>query len=246
MLKKIPVEICVAADEAEGAVTSAQAAFEGRADRIELCARMDLEGLTPSAEILRRVRCAVDRRLEIAAMSRPVAGDFEYSALQAEQMCAAIEQAAEAGAESVVLGAIRNGRPDFPVLKQLIGSAHRLGRAVTFHRAFDALTHPRDALAALIDLGVRRVLTAGTPWGSGQTALKGVDRLKNYLEWADGKIEVVIGGGIAPENAAELLKQLTPGEARMSLHAYRSVLKEGVTDCGRVSELVEAVKRAGG
>ena len=79
----------------------------------------------------------------------------------------------------------------------------RLGGEAVFHRAFDALTNPFEALERLIDLGFKRILTSG---GRG-TALEGVDMIQRLVEKAEGRIEILPGGGIRPANAAQIAKR---------------------------------------
>lgn len=72
-----------------------------------------------------------------------------------------------------------------------------------FHRAFDIVTHPRSAIEELVDLGVTRVLTSG----QGATAWEGVRLLRDLVEQARGRIEILPGAGIGPSNAARLISE---------------------------------------
>ncbi|RYG24533.1 copper homeostasis protein CutC, partial [bacterium] len=76
-----------------------------------------------------------------------------------------------------------------------------LGGEAVFHRAFDALPDPFEALEALIGLGFRRVLSSG----GRSTALQGVETLRRLVEKADGRIEILPGGGVRPENVSEIV-----------------------------------------
>jgi len=87
------------------------------------------------------------------------------------------------------------------VTRSLVATAKQHGLMVTFHRAFDTLTNPLSALEKLISLGVDRILTAGTPWQSGQSAVDGLNQLNTYLAHSANQIEIVMGGGVTLENA---------------------------------------------
>ena len=62
------IEVCIDAQPA------AEAALADGADRLEVCARLDLDGLSPDPELLRQLRAATERPL--FAMVRPRPGDF--------------------------------------------------------------------------------------------------------------------------------------------------------------------------
>ena len=69
-------------------------------------------------------------------------------------------------------------------------------------------------------------------------------RLAALIAQADGRVEVVLGGGIAAATLAALLEQL-PHTGAVSLHAYGSVLSAGRVDAGKVAELVRMAQIAG-
>ena len=54
------------------------------ADRIELCSRLDLDGLTPSKELVKRL--VSDLTIPLKVMVRPRKGDFCYSNEEINQM----------------------------------------------------------------------------------------------------------------------------------------------------------------
>ena len=115
--------------------------------------------------------------------------------------------------------------------------------SVTFHRAFDVTPDPEASMDLLLELGVDRVLTSGTRWGSSDSALKGRLVLEKLIRQAEKQIEIVIGGGIAPDNAGFLLNSLPVNVGCLSVHAYSSVLCEGEVSAQRVRELREAVDK---
>ena len=61
---------------------------------------------------------------------------------------------------------------------------------MTFHKAFDQVRRPLDALERLIELGVDRVLTSG----GRPTALEGVENLAALVTRANGRLVVMAGG----------------------------------------------------
>ena len=97
-------------------------------------------------------------------------------------------------------------------------------------------------LAQLIDMGVDRVLTSGTPWGSSLPAAAGIAQLAELIRRADNRLEIVIGGGLNPDNVPALLAQLPLTIGRLAVHSYSGVLdREGVSE-EKVLRLARAVQ----
>ena len=69
----------------------------------------------------------------------------------------------------------------------------------TFHRAFDEVSNPKEALAQLIDLGIDRVLTSGQK----SSAEEGLVLLTELNKIANGRITILAGGGINSDNASK-------------------------------------------
>jgi copper homeostasis protein len=191
--KRIILEVAVAF--LEGAV----AAQEAGADRLEVNAALELGGLTPSLGLVREIASAVS--LPLIVMLRPRGAGFTYSTSEFRTMLRDCEIALANGASGVTFGILR---PDHQIdvdrcreLVRLAGTAQTV-----FHRAFDLMTDQSDGLERLIDLGVTRVLTSG-----GQTtALEGTSWLAELRRRAGGRIEILPGGAIGPENVRELIR----------------------------------------
>ena len=173
-------------------------AQDGGADRIELCSRLDLDGLSPGPELLAQ---ALERaRIPVVVMVRPLPGPFQVGPGDLEAMLGEVRDLRGSGAAGVVLGAITDeGHVDRPALERLMEAAD--GLPVVFHRAFDRCADLRLALEQLIDLGVRRVLTSG----GAPTAWEGRAALRELVELAAGRIEVLAGGGVRDEHLGDLL-----------------------------------------
>jgi copper homeostasis protein len=98
-------------------------------------------------------------------------------------------------------GLTNTGQLDVSLL-QAIGKLAGPTRQLVMHRAFDFLIDPHSALDQLVQLGFTRVLTSGGPLG--QTAAQ-LDRLRGLVHYAAGRIEILPGGGVGPENASNIL-----------------------------------------
>ncbi len=242
------VEICIEAVAGDPLARSVAAACAGGASTIELCAEMALDGTTPGEEAMARAREAIDGEKRLMVMIRPRGGDFRYDAAELDTMLRQIATARGAGADGVVLGALLGDRLgdrlDLDAMSRLIDAARSGSLMVTLHRAFDAVADRERALEDAVRLGVDRVLTSGTRWGDGLGALQGIEGLRDAIARAAGRVEIVIGGGVSPANAAELVRALPATGGRVSLHAYSSVLRDGVVSADAVRELARAASTA--
>jgi copper homeostasis protein len=189
---RVRLEICC------GSLEDARAAEEGGADRIELCSALCLGGLTPSLGTILEVEARV--ALPVMVMIRPRAAGFHYRDSEIAVMERDVEAALEAGAEGVVLGALRaDGSVDESACRRLRSAAP--GREAVFHRAFDVTPDPFRALEQLIDLGFTRVLTSG----GGASALEGSASLRRLVDAARGRIEILPVGGIRGHNVQAIV-----------------------------------------
>lgn len=188
-------------------VSEAVAARNAGANRLELCAALDVGGLTPSISMLGEVVRAAG--IPVLAMIRPRPGGFVYSPVELAVMRADSSAALAAGACGVVFGALR---PDFTLdvdacraLAEHARAAHGGGAIqLVFHRAFDLLPDPFSALEQLVELGVTRILTSG---GQPSSATRDArERLTKLITLAAGRIEILPAGGVRAENVAELVR----------------------------------------
>lgn len=203
----------------EAAVESlddALAAVEGGADRLELCANLAAGGTTPPPSL---VAAALERfDLPVFVMIRARGGSFTYSAAELDRMGRDIESMRELGADGIVVGVLdARGLVDPWRMEPLIAAAGEL--PITFHRAFDRVPDRCAALEALIDLRVDRVLTSG----GAPSALAGADAIRELVEHAGDEIVIMAGGGVRPNNAAELVDSTGVRElhARCELDSWR-------------------------
>jgi copper homeostasis protein len=179
-------------------VASALAAERGGAGRLELCDNLFDGGTTPSAGMISAVKAAV--RIPVFVIVRPRGGGFVYTDDEIGVMRLDIEAARMLGANGIVLGALtRDARVDTEQLRRLMDHAGDL--PVTFHRAFDLTRDAGDALEALMQCNVARVLTSG----GGATALEGVESIGALVKRGAGRITVMAGGGVREETVQEIV-----------------------------------------
>jgi len=182
---------------AANSLASAQAAQEGGASRIELCAALELGGLTPSAAQVALVREQLS--IPVHVLVRPRAGDFAYSAEEHRTMLADIAHCVAMGCDGVVVGALTaEGDVDVARCRELVDVAGTLD--ATFHRAIDVCRDPPVALEAIVDLGFRRILSSG----GHASAVAGAAALRRLVEQAGDRIVVMPGAGIDAGNIAAL------------------------------------------
>ncbi|TDK38921.1 copper homeostasis protein CutC [Rhizobium deserti] len=198
----VRLEVCV--DSPEGLA----AAIAGGADRIELCAALDLGGLTPPAGLM---ALAAKAPIPVYAMIRPRAGNFVYDGDNEAAMLADVDAARTAGLAGVVIGAsCADGTLDLPLLTRLSERAKDMG--VTLHRAFDLVPDPIQALEQAIELGVERVLTSGLQ----VKALDGLGTLKVLADLAADRLSIMPGSGINIFNVERIVSETGVHEVHSS------------------------------
>ncbi len=185
------IEICC------GSADDVFAAAAGGADRAELNSALPLGGLTPS---LAEFRLAKKAGIPLMVMIRPREGGFCYTEGDFAVMLEDARIFAAEGAEGLVFGVLKpDGSIDYErcrALCEAAGSAQKV-----FHRAFDVVPDWREAMDTLISLGFERILTSG----QAASAALGADTLRDMVDYAAGRIEILPGGGIRPHNATGLL-----------------------------------------
>ncbi len=212
---QVKLEICV--ETAAGAL----AALRAGADRVELCCALAEGGVTPSVgaiEAAIRAVTAHDGSLpDVRVLVRPRGGDFVYDALEFDAMRRDIDLARTSGARGVVLGLLTpTGEVDLARTAELVSRARPLH--VTFHRAFDMTRDRPNALEALVGLGIDAVLTSG-----GHTSvLDGLDAVRELVDVAAGRIEIIAGGGVRAESVAQVAERTRADTIHASARSPRA------------------------
>ncbi len=254
------LEICV--DSSAGIA----AAIAGGADRIELCSALDVGGLTPGSALAEiAVARAADAGIAVHAMVRSRSGDFAYDA---DEIDLAIREAimlVDRGVQGLVFGAVRHGRIDEDATARWVKGV-RAGTdrpvALVFHRAIDLVDDPVGAVDRVAALGFSHILTSGGAPTAGQAhdviaamvarAAAGVAAAP-VAPVAAGRVEVIAGSGVRPDNVAALVaatgvaavhasasRPLAESDARVVAMGFASAPRR-VTDAGVVTRLKMAL-----
>jgi len=200
------LEICA------DSIGSAIAACKGGADRLELCQGLDEGGVTPSYGYVKAALQLPNIRKNV--LIRPRGGDFIYTPAESDVMVDDIQMMRQMGVDGVVIGALdAEGNIDLALMERMIQAAD--GLEITFHRAFDMCANPSIALEQIVRLGCHRVLTSGCA----ATAFDGMERLKNFVAQAQGRISIMPGCGVKSSNAVEILRTSGAHEIHASARA---------------------------
>lgn len=188
------LEVCA------NSITSALAAQQGGAYRVELCDNLYAGGTTPSPGQITVARKLLSIKLYI--LIRPRGADFLYSDVEFETMIADTQYCIDAGCDGIVTGILNaDGTIDKERNRILADMVTKAGLGATFHRAFDMCADYSQALEDIIELGFERVLTSGGK----STAVEGARVIADLVKQADGRIAIMAGSGLTEINAADLV-----------------------------------------
>lgn len=195
-------ELCAASLEAIGL------ARELGFDRIELCQNLEQGGTTPSYGM---IEYAIAHGIDTHVLIRPRPGGFFYTEAEVEIMLREIINCRDMGAKGVVIGALREaGEIDKEIVQEMVGKAG--GMEVTFHRAFDDSYDWKRSIETLIDCGITRILSSGLA----RNVEIGMPVLKEMKSFANGRIQIMAGGGVSAANVNRLVKELQPDAVHFS------------------------------
>ncbi len=217
------LEICV------DSLQSALNAQANGADRIELCDNLHQGGITPSAGKIQLAKEYL--KIPIFVLIRPRKADFLYTDLEFELMLKDIELAKFYGVDGIVSGILQpDGSFDLDRMKAMVEAADPL--PFTCHRAFDMCNDPIKELDNLQSIGVQRILTSGQQ----PTALEGLQLIKELVQKANHKIQIMACGHLLPTNIDLLLKikhlnefhasVLSPIKSKMEFHGHTPMGEE--------------------
>lgn len=139
-----------------------------------------------------------------------------YSEAEFASMERDVDAALDAGADGVVFGVLReDGTLDAARMSALARRAE--GAQTVCHRAFDVTPSSFEALETLIDMGFTRVLTSGQK----ASAIEGAALVRELIERADGRIEVLPGAGLTASNLAAFIAETGCDQAHLAAFCER-------------------------
>jgi copper homeostasis protein len=192
-VSNVLLEVCC------GSLDDAIEAERGGAERVELCSCLFLGGLTPSIGSV--IEANHRLKIPIIGMVRPRGGGFCYTEAEFAAMQHDARAMLDAGAAGIVFGILNpDGSIDIErnrVLRAIAGTKQSV-----FHRAIDVTPDPFRALEQLIELGFTRVLTSGQQ----DSVPEGIDLIRQLVERAGSRIEIMPGGGIRAHAVPDILR----------------------------------------
>ncbi|HEY5393455.1 MAG TPA: copper homeostasis protein CutC [Hanamia sp.] len=204
-------------------IESCITAQDAGANRIELCASPGEGGTTPSYAFIKTAREKL--QIDLYAMVRPRGGDFLYSEEDFEIMKKDIAICKENGCNGIVTGILtKEGNVDKRRCQQLLELAYPL--KATFHRAFDRVKDPLEALEDVINSGFERILTSGLK----PKAIEGADLLSQLIKQATERIIIIPGSGINSKNIISIAEMTGAREFHSSASVSLKSKMEFVND----------------
>ena len=219
------------------------------ADRFEICCDLQQEGWTASSDLMQRFADSVGDQAMLHALIRPRVeysrshldrASFQLDEESLSRSLAQIEIASRTGMQGVVIGpCTSNGQIDVASTRILCDLARHHQLEVGFHRAFDLLEDRHQAVVALSEMGVVRILSSGARgWNSNQSSLTERVRLLRSLSelgsnLPERPIKIVACGGIRASNAALFLAATG--------HLHSSCRRNGRADVSEARAIAEVV-----
>lgn len=172
----------------------AQLAEQRGAHRLELCSRLDLDGLSPGKELAQAVVQAVN--IPVKVMIRHRGGNFQYTSTEIAALEKEILDARSWGVQGIVIGMLNEqGEVEVAQTSRLALAAGPL--SVTFHKAIDETPDLIRSLQTLQRIpGIDAILTSG----GAPTAQLGEATLIQMIEQAPPHLQIIPAGRITADN----------------------------------------------
>ena len=169
------------------------------ADRLEICSRLETEGMTPDIGLVKSILEKI--KIPVRIMIRETEIGFEASDSILEKMISSILQLKNLPIDGFVLGLLKDNRVDRENMDILLNHAAPL--PVTFHKAIDLSADKRNDIVWLNDCDqIDTILTSGG-------ADRAVDGVQEILKMkAQFKRNIMAGGKITAEQLPTLHRLL--------------------------------------
>ena len=183
-------------------IDNAISAEKNGADQIELCSRLDLDGLTPSKKLILQTIRRVSIPIKVMVRSRP--GNFTYNKNDVNTMLDSIEFCQKNGINDIAFGALNSKRKiDEKIINQIVSKYKGLN--ITFHKAIDLVDNQINEIKKLLKFNqIKAVLTSGGQ----KNAVDGQENIKKLSERFKDEIGIIAAGSITNKNIKKIHKTL--------------------------------------
>lgn len=164
------------------------------ADQIELCDRLDLDGTSPSLEMVKNVCSGIDIPVKVIINPKPF--NYTYSTKDLENILTYLEGLNRLPVKGIVFGPLtKEGIPDLDAVKLI---AQNTTLPITYHKAIDNSYNIYESIALLKDQNIIQFILSS---GGERTAAHGIrtlTKIKHLL--ADSAIQLIAAGKIDDNN----------------------------------------------
>jgi copper homeostasis protein len=194
LIKFMVLEACV------GNLNDALSAQQKGAHQIELCDRLDLDGISPSLELIKDVTASLDIPVKIIVNPKPF--EYNYNDSELAYLKDYIKSISHFNIAGIVIGPVdAKGMPDLNAIDSI---SKCTDLPITFHKAIDASPNIIEGITRLIKQDiVKFILTSG----GAQTAELGVKMLKEIntvIKINNSAIQLIGAGKITTKNLHSL------------------------------------------
>ena len=168
------------------------------ADRIELCSRLDLDGLTPHRKMIQDVINSV--KIPVKVMIRPRGGNFVYDGKELDVMKEDILYCKRVNVSGIVFGVLKDDKTVDLIATRLLTDM-AAGLEITFHKAIDEVSSIFTELDRLRSIQeITNILTSG----AADSAMRGSDILKKMVTRYKGQLTIIAAGKITEQNIVKV------------------------------------------
>ena len=164
------------------------------AHRLELCSHLELDGLSPSIEMIKSVLNNVSIPVRVMVRNRP--GNFIYTERDIDEMLHFCRQCEGMPIDGFVIGMLDNANQiDKEQLSAFLSEFQH--HEFTFHKAIDLVIDPIGELLRMVDLSnLTHILSSGGE----HTAFQGASVLKKMVDRLEPRFTIVAAGKITQDN----------------------------------------------
>ncbi len=179
-------------------VDQAIIAEENGAHRLELCSHLELDGLSPSIDLIKSTLKATSIPIKVMVRNRP--GHFIYTDRDMEEMIQYCKMCSTLPIDGFVTGMIDDqNQIDIQRFSTLLSEFPN--HNFTFHKAIDIVKNPISELKKCTHItNLTHVLTSGGK----MNAVDGSEILKAMVEYFEPGLKIIAAGRITRSNILEI------------------------------------------